>query len=66
MLNHDYRGKDYATNVLSFVYENRAADGWRPRHLRASVVAEAVAQRKSVRHTMRTSSCTAYCRLQGL
>ncbi len=21
MLNHDYRGKDYATNVLSFVYE---------------------------------------------
>lgn len=23
ILNHDYRGKDYATNVLTFVYEQR-------------------------------------------
>jgi probable rRNA maturation factor len=26
-LNHNFRGKDYATNVLSFVYENRPVSG---------------------------------------
>lgn len=26
-LNRDYRGKDYATNVLTFVYDDAAIDG---------------------------------------
>ena len=47
-LNRDYRGKDYATNVLSFVYETEPLTVG-DLVICASVVAEeAVAQRKSV------------------
>ena len=34
-LNRDYRGKDYATNVLTFVYSARSAAGGRHRAVRA-------------------------------
>ena len=61
-LNALYRGKEYATNVLTFVYDDDA-----PRSQATSCCArrscrgEAQAQGKTLRATARTSSSTACC-----
>ena len=48
-LNARYRGRDYATNVLTFVYDDVAPLGRRHRAVRAGVAREARAQGKTLR-----------------
>ena len=57
-----YRGKDYATNVLTFVYDDVEPRDRRHRALRAGRAQEATAQGKPLaRAHARTSSSTACC-----